>query len=50
MTPIEMVDAGIQALRKAEVHELSHEAAAHTAMAWAALAEATVLVKREEPK
>ena len=44
MRPIEMVDAGIRALRQAEAGRLSHEAAAQTALAWAALAQATVQV------
>jgi hypothetical protein len=42
MRPIEMVDAGIRALRSAEVGTLSWETAASVAMAWAALAAATV--------
>lgn len=48
MTPIAMVDAGIRALRDGETGTLSREAAANTAMAWAALAEATVRVKEHE--
>jgi hypothetical protein len=48
MTPIQMVDAGIQALRLAEGGQLGYEAAAHTAMAWAALADATVRVNAGE--
>lgn len=48
MTPIEMVDAGIRALREGETGQLGREAAAHTAMAWAALAEATVRINTPE--
>ena len=48
MSPIEMVDAGIRALRDGAAGQLSREAAAHTAMAWAALAEATVRVQEHE--
>lgn len=42
MTPIQMIDAGIRALRSAETGTLSHEAGAQTALAWAALAQATM--------
>lgn len=45
MTPIEMVDAGIRALRQAEAGRLSHEAGAQTALAWAALAQATSMAQ-----
>jgi hypothetical protein len=48
VTPIQMVDTGIQALRDGETGHLSREAAAHTAMAWAALAEASVRVQQDE--
>jgi len=47
MTPEEMIQAGIQAMGKAG-KGLSYEAAAHTAMAWAALAEASVRVRERE--
>jgi hypothetical protein len=44
MSPEEMIQAGIQAMGKAG-KSLSYTAAAQTAMAWAALAEASVLVR-----
>jgi hypothetical protein len=34
VTPIEMLDTGIRALRQAETGRLSHQAAALTAIAW----------------
>jgi len=45
MRPIEMIDAGIRALRSAETGELSYQSAAQTALAWAALADAAVSVQ-----
>lgn len=47
MSPEEMIQAGIQAMDRAG-KGLSYEAAAHTAMAWAALAAATVRVNAGE--
>lgn len=49
MNPVEMIAAGIRALRNGEAGHLSREAAAHTAMAWAALAEATKRVQAPTP-
>lgn len=47
MTPEEMIQAGIQAMGRAG-KSLSYGAAAQTAMAWAALAEASVRVRERE--
>jgi hypothetical protein len=50
LTPAEMIQKGIQALDDGENRSLSYEAAAHTAMAWAALAEASVRVREVEER
>jgi hypothetical protein len=49
MSPEEMIRAGIQALDDAGT-DLSYQAAAHVAMAWAALAEASVRVREAEER
>jgi hypothetical protein len=48
MSPEEMIQAGIQAMDDAETGDLSYTAAAQVAMAWAALAEASVRVREHE--
>jgi len=48
MSPEEMIQAGIQAMDDAETGSLSYTAAALAAMAWAALAEASVRVREWE--
>jgi hypothetical protein len=50
MRPIEMVDAGIRALRSAETGQLSYTTAAYVAMAWAALAEAAIPALEHEER